>query len=257
VTPLRRVRIDLAYDGTDFCGWQLQPGRRTVQGVLEETIATLHGGRRVALRAASRTDSGVHAQGQVADCEVRLRQGDATLAYVLRRLLPHDVRPLAVRSMSDDFHSRNHALGKVYRYRIDRTPHGDPFARRFALHHPVALDLDRMRAALRLLPGRHDWRGFTALRDVGADAVRHMSLAELDESIPGEIGLVFGAEGFLRYMVRNLVGTLIEIGKRAMMPVERVGEILERREPGLAGPTAPPRGLHLLRVDYAAEAAGP
>jgi len=248
--PARRVRLDLAYDGTDFCGWQMQPGRRTVQGVVEEALAALHAGRRVALRAASRTDSGVHARGQVADCEVRLRHGDSALAYTLRRLLPPDVRPLAVRTIADDFHSRNHALGKVYRYRIDRTPHGDPFARRFALHHPAPLDQGRMRAALQLLPGRHDWSGFTSRLAAGDDPVRLLTVAELDDSVAGEIGLVFAAEGFLRYMVRNLVGTLIEIGK-GTIPLERVRRILEHGDPRLAGPTAAAKGLHLLRVDYA------
>jgi tRNA pseudouridine38-40 synthase len=246
----RRVRLELAYDGTDFRGWQLQPGQRTVQGVVEEVLAGLHGGRRVVLCGASRTDSGVHAHGQVADCLVELRQTDSDLAYGLRRLLPADVRPLGVRTTDDDFHARKHALGKVYRYRIDCTPHGDPFHRRFALHHPAALDEGRMRAALSLLPGRHDWRGFVPGLPPGTDAVRRLTCAELDLEVSGEIGLVFGGEGFLRYMVRNLVGTLIEIG-RGSMPVERVGELLERPEPGRTGPTAPAKGLHLLRVDYA------
>jgi len=245
----RRVRIDLAYDGTDFCGWQLQPNRRTVQGVVEQALAKLHGTERVIVRGAGRTDSGVHAQGQVADCEVRLRLDDDQLAYALGRLLPADVRPLRVRSVPPEFHSRKSALLKSYRYRIDRTAVGDPFTRRFTLHHPAALELPRIREALCQLPGVHDWTGFTTPRSDKDDPVRRLTVAALDDSIRGEIGLVFEADGFLRYMVRNLVGTLLEIGK-GQLPVERIPEVLESGDHERAGPTAAPRGLHLMKVEY-------
>jgi tRNA pseudouridine38-40 synthase len=251
VTPrARRVRIDLAYDGTDYCGWQLQPNRRTVQGVVEQALAKLHGSPRVIVRGAGRTDSGVHAHGQVADCEVRLRLDDDDLAYALGRLLPADVRPLRVRSVTPEFHSRKSAVQKSYRYRIDRTAMGDPFTRRFALHHPVQLDEARIREALCFLPGAHDWTGFTTPRSDKEDAVRRMTVARLDDSIRGEIGLVFEADGFLRYMVRNLVGILLEIGK-GHLPVERIPEVLESGDHERAGPTAASRGLHLMKVEYA------
>jgi tRNA pseudouridine38-40 synthase len=246
----RRVRIDLAYDGTDFCGWQLQPRQRSVQGVVEQALAELHGGERVVVNGASRTDAGVHAQRQVADCLVRLRHDDAGLAYALRRLLPADVRPLAVTTTAREFHSRKDARSKIYHYRIDRSAHGDPFTVRYALHHPAALDDARVREGLALLPGRHDWTGFASPRHDKEDAVRTLGRAEAIGAGGGETVLVFEGEGFLRYMVRNIVGTLIEIGK-GRMPVESVTEILARRDPDLAGPTAPPHGLHLVRVRYA------
>lgn len=249
-TEARRVRIDLAYDGTEFCGWQLQPGRRTVQGVLERALAELHGGERVALRAAGRTDAGVHAHGQVADGRVRLRHDDGNLVYALRRLLPPDVRPIELRTVPDGFHSRKHARSKTYHYRVDRSAHGDPFAARYALHHPTALDDACIEQALALLPGRHDWTGFTTLRCDKEDPVRELTAARMTRRSGGETCFEFEGQGFLRYMVRNVVGTLLEIGKRRM-PVEQVTEILERHDPLLAGPTAAPHGLHLMRVRYA------
>lgn len=249
MTPdARRVRIDLAYDGTDYCGWQFQPNCRTVQGEVERALAELHGGQAVNVRGASRTDSGVHAHGQVADCEVRLPHSDGDLTYALRRLLPKDIRPLFVHTTSPGFHARKQALAKTYHYRIDRSPHGNPFAVRFALHHPVALDEARIREALRLLPGHRDFSGFTTPRSDKDDPHRTLTVAQLRDS-PGESVLVFEADGFLRYMVRNLVGTLIAIG-RGRVPVERVQEILDSGNHELAGPTAPPHGLHLMRVAY-------
>ena len=244
----RRVRIDLAYDGTDYCGWQVQRSQRTVQGVLERALSKLHGGTPVGVRGAGRTDSGVHAHGQVADCEVSVQLDDAGLAYALRRLLPPDIRPLEVRTVSRSFHSRKDARSKLYRYRIDRTPHGDPFASRFALHHPAVLDEGLMQEGLRLLPGRHDWSGFTTPRSDKEDPVRVLTSATLERR-GGEIVLAFEANGFLRYMVRNLVGTIVEIGK-GRMPVERIREVLDSGDQDLAGPTALPKGLHLIRVDY-------
>jgi tRNA pseudouridine38-40 synthase len=244
----RRVRIDLAYDGTDYCGWQVQRNQRTVQGVLERALTELHGGTPVGVRGAGRTDSGVHAHGQVADCEVSVRLDDADLAYALRRLLPPDIRPIRLRTVPPGFHSRKDARSKLYRYRIDRTPHGDPFATRFALHHPTALDEALIREGLRLLPGRRDWSGFTTPRSDKEDPVREMTSATLEHG-GDEIVLAFEASGFLRYMVRNLVGTLVEVGK-GRMPVERIPEILESGDQDLAGPTAHPKGLHLIRVDY-------
>jgi tRNA pseudouridine38-40 synthase len=151
--------------------------------------------------------------------------------------------------VTPEFHSRKSAVSKRYRYRIDRTAMGDPFTKRFALHHPAQLDEARIREALRFLPGAHDWSGFTTPRSDKDDAVRRMTVARLDDSIRGEIGLVFEADGFLRYMVRNLVGILLEIGK-GHLPVERVPEVLESGDHERGGPTAAARGLHLMQVEY-------
>jgi tRNA pseudouridine38-40 synthase len=250
----RRVRLDLAYDGTEFAGWQRQPDRRTIQGVLEDALTRVSGGDPVWVRGAGRTDAGVHARGQVADCEVNGRMNDDDLAHALRSVLPADLRPLGVRTVPDDFHARHSALCKTYRYRLDLSRAGDPFVRRYALHYPWALDLDRVRRGLDRLPGKRDWTGFTASVCEIEDRVRTLEAADLELPAADIAYLSFRADGFLTYMVRNLVGTLIEIGRGRFAP-ERVTEILDSRDRRLAGPTAAARGLCLHHVTYPAELA--
>ena len=250
--PPRRIRIDLAYDGTAFAGFQLQPRRRTVQETLESALGELAGGRAVRVRAASRTDAGAHARAQVVDCALGCRLDDLGLERALARLLPPDVRPLAVHSMPERFHAQYDALCKTYRYRIDRSRHGDPFLARYALHVPHALDWERVREALALLPGRRDWSGFTDSRCRVRDRVREVFEASYVDLAPLEGAFTFRADGFLTHMVRNLVGTLLEIG-RGLRAVASIGEIRERRDGTLAAAAAPARGLTLWRVTYPGE----
>lgn len=245
---IRRVRVDLAYDGTDFHGWQVQPAVRTVQGTLEEALSRLCGGAPVKTRGAGRTDAGVHARGQVADARIDTRLDDDALARGLSALLPADVRPTAVATVPDAFHARHSAVAKTYRYTLDRSPWGDPFAGRYTLHHPYPMDLDAVRTALLGLPGTRDWTGFTAAACEVEDRVRTLTEARL-EVAPGSLVFVFRADGFLTHMARNLVGTLLEIGRGAAPP-RLVGDVLESRDRSLAGPTAPPQGLCLESVEY-------
>jgi len=249
----RRVRIDLAYDGTDFAGWQVQPGARTVQGVLCAALSRIQGGGAVGVRGAGRTDAGVHARGQVADAAIVTRLDDAGLLRSLASILPWDVRPLALRTVSPDFHSRFQALAKTYRYRLDRSPTGDPFLARHALFHPHALDHAALADALGRLPGRRDWSGFAGAACASADRVRCLTEASYEEPDARTGWFTFSADGFLNHMVRNLVGTLLEVARGSFAP-ERIEEILARGERGLAGPTAPARGLYLERVVYSGEA---
>lgn len=246
----RRVRVDLAYDGTAYQGWQVQPAARTVQGELEAALSRLCGGAAVRTRGAGRTDAGVHARGQVADALVDTRLDDAAIARGLAALLPDDVRPTAVATVPEAFHARRSAVAKTYRYAIDRSPWGDPFAGRFALHHPHPMDLHAVRAALERLPGRRDWSGFAASSCEVEDRVRTLAVARLEER-PGGLAFVFRADGFLTYMVRNLVGTLLEIARGAAAPA-LVDEVLASGDRSLAGPTAPPKGLCLESVEYGA-----
>ena len=244
----RRVRIDVAYDGTDFAGWQLQREQRTVQGELERVLTDLQGGERVKLRGAGRTDSGVHARGQVADCRIATRLDDATIERALSRMLPSDVRPLAVATCAEEFHSQMSARSKRYRYRIDRSPHGDPFQARYALHHRHRLDPGLIEQALRSLPGRRDWSGFAASACEKVDRIRTLTGARLVRS-EACWELHFAADGFLQYMVRNIVGTLLEIGGERM-PVGIIEEILATGDRNLGGPTAAAHGLCLMGVRY-------
>jgi tRNA pseudouridine38-40 synthase len=247
----RRVRLDLAYDGTAFAGWQVQPGSRTAQGVLEDALSRLQGGGAVAVRGAGRTDAGVHARGQVADAALSTELDDADLAYALRRMLPGDLRPLAVRTVGSEFNARKAALGKTYAYRVDLSPHADPFRARFALHWPFAFDRVRVEAGLARLPGRRDWSGFAASKCRVRSRVRCLTEARIAAASADEVTFVFSADGFLHHMVRNLVGTLLAIGRGQLEP-EQIDRALSARDRALAGPTAPARGLCLERVVYPA-----
>jgi tRNA pseudouridine38-40 synthase len=243
------VRIDLAYDGTAYAGWQVQPGQRTIQGTLEALLERLQGGERSPLRGAGRTDAGVHARGQVADALVTLRHDDARLGHALSRLLPRDIRVVALRTVDPAFDARRDARAKTYVYRIDRSAHGDPFLARFALHVPWALDRERIEEALVVLPGRRDWSAFTAAACEVEDRVRHLTEARLVDAGPGEQRFVFTADGFLTHMVRALAGTLLEIG-RGRMTTGELRAALECGDRTLAGPTAAARGLVLEHVRY-------
>jgi tRNA pseudouridine38-40 synthase len=251
----RRIRLDLAYDGTDFAGWQVQPGERTVQGVIEEALSVIHGGAVVRVRSAGRTDSGVHARGQVADAEVLVALEDERLLRALRSMLPRDVRPVALRTVASSFHAQHDAVSKTYRYLLDRSPHGDPLLARYALHHPHPMDLDAVAEALARLPGRRDWSGFAGAACPHDDRVRDLTLASCREISPGLLAFDFSADGFLTHMVRNLVGTLIDVARGKFRP-ERVDEILASGDRTLAGFTAPAHGLCLERVEYRAEPGG-
>jgi tRNA pseudouridine38-40 synthase len=248
----RRIRLDLTYDGTDFAGWQVQPRRRTVQGVVEDALTEIQGAERVSVRGAGRTDAGVHAGHQVADCEIRSRLDDPSLEQALRRMLPRDVRPLRVVTVPPEFHAQRDALAKTYRYRLDLSRHGDPFEARYALHHPHRLDVEVLATALRGLPGRRDWTGLAASACDKLDRIRHLTEAALERPAADRLCLRFTADGFLQHMVRNLVGTLLEIAG-GRMPPETIEQALGSRDRSRAGPTAPAHGLCLARVLYREE----
>lgn len=245
----RRVRIDLAYDGTAYAGWQLQPSQPTVQGTLEQVLRHIHAGRTVRVRGASRTDAGVHARAQVADAVVLDRFDDAELLRALASLLPEDIRPIGVASVPDDFHAQHHAREKSYRYTIDTSRQGDPFLARFAIRWPHAMDVAAIDAALAFLPGRRDWSGFAGAACVMEDRVRTLSSARREVMDGARTAFVFSADGFLTHMARNLVGTILDVGLGRYGP-ERVLEILESGDRSRAGPTAPAKGLCLDGVRY-------
>jgi len=249
--PRRRLRITLAYDGTDYAGWQLQPGAPTLQEELERGLARLQGAP-VRVHAAGRTDAGAHACGQVAHCDLASRLDDAALLRALRAVLPPALRPLALSTVDPGFDSRRHVALKTYRYTLDRSAAGDPFLARYALAWPHRLEHEPLDVALRRLPGRRDWSGFTASKCEKLDRVRELVEARYEEPDATRGWFWFSADGFLTHMVRNLVGTLLEIAS-GRVPPERIDEILERGERTLAGPAAAARGLCLWRVVYGGE----
>lgn len=245
----------LAYDGTGFAGWQFQPGLRTVQGELIAILTRLQGGGKISLRGAGRTDAGVHAEGQVADCLIRCRLPDRDLLFALRRMLPEDLRPMVLDTVPAGFHSQHMARGKTYRYVLDHSPHADPFAVRTSRHCPGPLDFDAMEDAVSRLPGRRDWSGFAGVAAPEGNRVRNLTLAELRRDSEWRTTFRFRADGFLNHMVRNMVGAVLEIGS-GRFGVERIEEILYTGNRYLAGKIAPSRGLTLESVEYDTPAGG-
>jgi tRNA pseudouridine38-40 synthase len=211
----------------------------------------MHGGTRVPVRGAGRTDSGVHARGQVADALIPGRIEDDALAHALRAMLPPDVRVLRVTTVPDAFHAQHDAVAKTYAYYVDRSAAGDPFIARFVHHERRALDLGRVDAALALLPGTRDWSGFASSKCVVRDRVRTLTIARREPVRSSLDALVFEADGFLTHMVRNIVGTILDVAA-GRFPPEYITRVLASHDRGLAGPTAPARGLTLEGVLYGA-----
>jgi tRNA pseudouridine38-40 synthase len=247
---MRTLRLTLAYDGTNYAGWQRQTNGLSVQQVLEEAFAPLlpDGARTPAMHAAGRTDAGVHAIGQVASLRVDLDLPADAVRRALNVRLPADVRVLEVADMPPGFHARFDATGKAYRYRIATGPIVSPFDRWFVWHVPHRCDLEAMRRAGAMLVGRHDFASFQASGSAKIDTVRTiraLSIVRRGE----EIVLDVEGDGFLRHMVRAIVGTLVEIGSGTQDP-DWIGGVVAARDRRAAGPTAPAAGLTLVRVTY-------
>ena len=253
-------RLTLAYDGTDFAGWQAQAeGRgRTVQGTLEDALASLTGGERVEVAGAGRTDAGVHALGQVASFALGSPWDASDLVRALNAVLPEDVRALEAASAADDFHARRHAAGKLYRYTLDTGPVQLPTRRRFAGHVTWALDEGAMRAAAALFVGRHDFASLASSGGSVKTTVRTVTRSEVvgEDGRPGTWIYEVEASGFLRKMVRSMVGALVEAGRGART-VEALQKALDARDRRAWPAPAAARGLTLVRVFYAAASSGP
>ena len=254
---MRSVRLVLAYDGTDFQGWQRQPSGLTIQGVLEEEIGRI-AGETVKLYGSGRTDAGVHALHQVANFKTDCRIPCANLAKALNDRLPPTIRVKDAGEVPDEFHARYSVRSKTYRYRILQASICSPFLWRFVYHYPFPLDSARMAEAARRLEGKHDFTSFAGSEGRTAAAaekgeaclVREISMSHLIKRTAKSL-LIYDVRGsgFLHHMVRNIVGTLIEVG-RGKLSTADIPRILQARDRTLAGPTAPARGLSLVKVEY-------
>jgi len=252
----RTIRLILQFDGTDFCGWQMQDAERTVQGVLSEALQRLIGCPKVTLHSSSRTDSGVHALAMPVHFRTESTLPLKAFVLGLNSLLPDDLRVLQAREMDPSFHARFCARSKTYRYRIQNGRVAWPIERRYAWNVRPPLRPEPMREAAASLVGRHDFSAFRAAYCDAASPVRTITACEVFEERAGLLVVRVTADGFLRNMVRILVGTLVQVGL-AKRPPEWVAEVLAARDRRLAGPTAPPQGLFLERVEYAAPYDGP
>ena len=244
---MRNLRILIEYDGTDFHGWQRQPGLRTVQACLEEAIQTMTG-EAIAIRGAGRTDAGVHAAGQVASFALAANIPEAGLLRGLNSFLPADIAILDVREAPADFDARFSARGKIYRYTVWNHTVRSPRHARTAWHVRRTLDMAAMRQAAAALVGEHDFRAFRA-SDCERRTTRRL-VRRLDVDRQGAL-LTFDVEAtaFLKNMVRILVGTLVDIGRGQLGP-DAIARMFETGDRAAGGITAPPQGLTLLRVLY-------
>jgi tRNA pseudouridine38-40 synthase len=250
-TPARSLRLKLAYDGTAYGGWQRQLNCVSIQGLLETAFQRVTG-ERVSVTASGRTDAGVHALGQVASCNTNSSLTPDALRRALNASLPSDICILTVQEAPANFHAIREAVQKRYRYQIRTGQNRDVFARHYAWQIWHELDLEKMREATQHLIGRHDFRSFQTSGSQRKTTVRTI----LDLTLQGErtdfgqrITLEVEADGFLYNMVRNIVGTLVEVGRGKQTP-SWVSEVLAARDRRRAGPTAPARGLTLLHVTY-------
>lgn len=249
----RCIRIRLAYDGGDFLGYQIQRTGRTVQAVLEEALAAIHG-HPVATVAAGRTDSGVHARGQyVTFTSDRDSISLDSFVPAINSALPQDVRVLESKEVRTDFHARYDAISRHYRYHLYCAPVTLPDRRRYAWRIGYKTDLDRLNREAAQLVGEHDFATFAMAGEGEENTVRRVLYAHFRRVGAEELEFGIGANGFLRRMVRSIVGTLIErelSRARGRAPEMELGAILRSRDRSLAGTSAPPQGLFLYDVEY-------
>ncbi|MFC0559042.1 tRNA pseudouridine(38-40) synthase TruA [Halalkalibacter alkalisediminis] len=245
---MKRVALWVMYEGTQFSGYQVQPGKRTVQREIEAALATLHKGESIRVHSSGRTDTHVHARGQVLHFDTPLQIPLDKWPKAMNACLPDDVRIMEATHVSDDFHSRYHAVKKEYHYRVLLSKQPDVWRRNTTFHYPYSFDLERMKEAVPLLIGTHDFSSFCASNTAVKDKVR--TLYEISVELEQD-ELVFRlvGNGFLYNMVRIIVGTLLDIGGGKGEPSE-LSTILQAQDRTLAGKTAPGNGLFLWKVTY-------
>jgi len=251
---MRYIKLTIAYDGTDFHGWQMQSGKPTIQGEIVRTLRRLTQ-ENIAIHGAGRTDAGVHALGQVASFRTGTALSASDLERALNALLPPAIRIVAAEETGPDFNARWSARAKTYRYRLYRGRVVPPTIWRYVLHYPFPLDEEPMRDAAARFVGSHDFAAFAASTgseedDKERSTVREIYSAELARSSDNQ-ELVFTVRGrsFLRYMVRKMVGTLLDVGRGRLLP-EDIDRLYELRDRSKSGPTVPPHGLCMVSVEH-------
>lgn len=242
---IQTYKVTLSYDGTDYNGWQKQPGKPTIQGFLEQAVEQIVQ-RKTPVIGAGRTDAGVHALGQVAHFKASVSLNENEFFQALNALLPKDIRITALEKAAPDFHSRKMAQSKLYQYRIFTSRFISPFLIRYVLHWTQSLDEKAMEKAASLFEREADFSAFSSNRHL--NPIRKVTRSEIQRK-KDELIYTIEAKGFLRYMVRTIVGTLLEIGKGKIAP-EDVKKLFQEKKRSLASPTAPPHGLCLIKVTY-------
>lgn len=248
-----RYAIKIQYDGSLYVGYQVQTNGPSVQAAIEESLrlmAKLPSDQRIDTVASSRTDSGVHALGQVLHFDYPAPIHPQNLLKAMNSLLDPSIRVIDANQVAEDFHARYDVIGKHYLYRIDLSDYPDPFKRLYTCHHPYRFSLERINQALKILEGKHDFTSFCSTKSDKEDKVRELYHLWAEE-IPShnELHFHFYGKGFLYNMVRIIVGTSLQIGD-GLKEVEEMDRLLEVKDRRLAGPTAPAQGLYLAQIDY-------
>jgi tRNA pseudouridine38-40 synthase len=247
---MRRLKMIVSYDGSEFHGWQIQPNALTIQAVLQDILSEIEGSP-VKLEGSGRTDAGVHAIGQAASFSLINPIPCYNLEKAVNRLLPRSIRVVSIEECPPTFHARFDAKVKHYEYRIYRDAICPPFERHYVFHYPYPHDWELFKAAGQLLVGKHDFSAFAAADDKdvkGFSKVRTIYSVEVHENGP-QVSTHFRGSGFLKHMVRNLIGTMIQCG-RGSMSLEQVKQLLLSGQRKDCGPTAPASGLFLVSVEY-------
>lgn len=245
---MQRFKCKIAYDGTGFSGYQIQPNTRTVQSELERALERLHKGKKIKVYGSGRTDAGVHARGQVIHFDSPLSIPEEKWPVAVNSLLPDDITVREVEKVDSSFHARFDVKEKEYRYLVYTDRNRNPFKRNFAYHYPYPLELTAMKAASLHLLGTHDFTSFCSAKTEVEDKVRDLKTIEIIEE-NGILIFRFIGNGFLYNMVRILVGTLLQVGT-GDIKVDSIPKILLDKDRALAGKTAPPQGLYLWKVHY-------
>lgn len=242
--------MTFSYDGTDFSGYQKQPRKRTIQKELEDALEKINGDKEVSVVASGRTDAGVHAMNQKAHFEMDKGFECDKLQKAINALLPEDVHVKKIEEVNEDFHARYSAIGKEYIYKINMGEY-NPIERNYCYQYNNRLDLVAIERGLKYLEGEHNFKSFTKSSDEIEDYVRKISQTSIvrDNKDMNLITITFVGTGFLRYMVRNMIGLLIEVGEGKRKP-EEIIEILKKEDRTIAGKTAPACGLYLKNVFY-------
>ncbi len=249
---MKRIRLTVAYDGTNYCGWQIQPNGITIEEVLNEKISALTG-EDIHIIGASRTDAGVHALGNVAVFDTNSKIPSQRMAYALNQCLPEDIVIVDSCEVPLDWHPRyQNSITKTYEYHIYNAPVPDPMKRQYYDYVSYPLDVAQMRTGADYLIGEHDFASFCNVKSSAQDTVRtvdEITITETQAENGRDIIIRIVGKGFLYNMVRIIAGTLIRVGRGFYKP-QRVQEILESKERSEAGVTAPPQGLVLMHIDY-------
>lgn len=246
-------KLTIQYDGTDFHGWQMQGELRTVQGELTKALSLIEG-RDVVVHGSGRTDAGVHAEAQVASVMLQKEISPEKLRAAINGNVGKDVRVMEVQTVADEFHARYSALGKTYRYRIVNGPVLSPFRLRYAHQDARAFELERMKDCAELFKGTHDWTAFSSAQSDAGTKIRTLTDLTIDRRFDERaraaiIEITVTADGFLRYMVRSIAGTLMAVG-RGELDSELVRRAINEGDRSLVGATAPACGLTLMSVRY-------